>query len=70
LLWNHAWKLEDKPQQHLDKGYKLAGILSDGGFGIDIFIPKTAGIDAELLAMCAMYAVPAEPESVPGEHHE
>ena len=34
-------------------------ILNDDGFGIEIFIPKTKGIDADLLAMCAMYAEPA-----------
>lgn len=39
--------------------YEMVFILSDGGFGIDIFIPKTGGIDADLLAMCAEYAVPA-----------
>ncbi len=30
--------------------------------GVDIFIPKVAGIDAELLAMCAQFSTPA-PES-------
>jgi hypothetical protein len=34
-------------------------ILSDGGSGIATIIPKYPGIDADLLAMCAEYAVPA-----------
>ena len=39
--------------------YELVYVPSDGDFGIDIFIPKQQGIDPELLAMCAEYAVPA-----------
>ena len=39
--------------------YEMAFVLSDDGYGIEIFIPKIAGIDAELLAMCAQYATPA-----------
>jgi hypothetical protein len=36
--------------------YEMVFILNDDGFGITIFIPKTKGIDADLLAMCAIYA--------------
>ena len=39
--------------------FEMVFIISDDGYGIDIFIPKVAGIDAELLAMCAQYATPA-----------
>ena len=39
--------------------YEMVFVPGDGDFGIVIFIPKTAGIDAELLAMCAMYCTPA-----------
>ena len=39
--------------------YEMVFILNDDGFGISIFIPKTKGIDADLLAMCAIYAEPA-----------
>lgn len=39
--------------------YEMVFILNDEGFGIDIFIPKQEGIDTELLALCAEYAVPA-----------
>ena len=39
--------------------YEMVFILNDDGFGIDIYIPKQPGIDADLLAMCAEYAAPA-----------
>ena len=39
--------------------YEMAFVLSDDGYGIEIFIPKIAGIDAALLAMCAQHATPA-----------
>ena len=39
--------------------YEMVFILSDDGSGVSIFIPKTAGIDPELLSLCAAYAVPA-----------
>ena len=39
--------------------YEAVFIFSDDGFGIDLLISKAVGIDAELLAMCAKYAVPA-----------
>lgn len=39
--------------------FELVFVPGNGDFGIDIFIPKIAGIDPELLAMCAEYAVPA-----------
>ena len=39
--------------------YEMLFILNDEGFAIDIFIPKHSGINAELLALCAEYAVPA-----------
>ena len=39
--------------------YEMAFVLSDDGYGIEIFIPKSPGIDAALLAICAQYATPA-----------
>jgi hypothetical protein len=39
--------------------YEMVFIFNDEGFGVDIFIPKQSGIDTDLLAMCAEYAVPA-----------
>ena len=44
--------------------YEMVFVPGDGDFGIVIFIPKAAGIDADLLAMCALYCVPA-PEMTP-----
>lgn len=38
--------------------YEMVFIMGNG-YGIDIFVPKTEGIDAELLAMCAQFATPA-----------
>ena len=40
--------------------FELVFVSGDGDFGIVIFIPKTNGIDPELLAFCRHYAVPAE----------
>ena len=39
--------------------YEMVFVPSDGDSGIVIFIPKQDGIDADLLTMCAEYAVPA-----------
>ncbi len=39
--------------------YEMVFILNDEGFGIEIFIPKVKGIDADLLKMGVHYAVPA-----------
>ncbi len=42
--------------------YDTVFVLSDDGYGIEVFIPKTAGVDLELLAMCARFATPAPTE--------
>ena len=39
--------------------YEIVAILNDDGFGVALFVPKQAGIDPELLAMCARHAQPA-----------
>lgn len=39
--------------------YELVFVLSDDGFGIEVFIPKADGVDPALLAMCQLYAAPA-----------
>ena len=39
--------------------YEMVFILNDDGFGVTFFIPKSPGIDAELLSMCATFAVPS-----------
>jgi hypothetical protein len=43
--------------EHAD-WFELVFIVSDDGFGIEIFIPKSTDIP-ELLAMCQRYATPA-----------
>ena len=45
--------------EELDSCYEMVFVPSDGDFGIVIFIPKREGIDPDLLAVCAEYAVPA-----------
>ena len=45
--------------------YEMVFVPGDGDFGIVIFIPKAAGIDAELLAMCAMHSEPAPEMTTP-----
>ncbi|MBL0422383.1 hypothetical protein JI739_18690 [Ramlibacter sp. AW1] len=39
--------------------YEIVFVLSDDGYGVEVFVPKEEGIDQELLAMCAMHAVPS-----------
>ena len=39
--------------------YEMVFVIGDNGYGVDFFIPKTGGIDAELLALCARYAEPS-----------
>ena len=38
--------------------YEMLFIQSDEGHALVILVPKTSGIDADLLAMCAQYATP------------
>ncbi len=45
--------------EELDTCYEMVFVPGDGDFGIVIIIPKLAGIDPDLLAVCAEYAVPA-----------
>ena len=45
--------------------YEMVFIISDDGFGIEVFIPKAEGVDPDLLAMCQRYAVPAPAISAP-----
>ena len=39
-------------------------VLTDSGGGTSLFVPKHSGIDADLLALCARFAVPV-PEVTP-----
>ena len=45
--------------------YEIAYVLNDDGYAVALFVPKTEGVDPELLAMCATYAVPSEVPSEP-----
>ncbi len=36
--------------------YELVYVLSDDGFGLVVFVPKQAGMNPDLLSMCAAYA--------------
>ena len=49
--------------------FEAVFIFSDDGYGIDLLIPKLSDMDADLLAMCRKYAVPAEPEFASGARH-
>lgn len=39
--------------------FELLFVLSDDGYGVVVFIPKSEGIDPDLLAMCELHSVPA-----------
>ena len=39
--------------------YEAVFVLSDDGCGIALLVPKVAGIDASLLAICEQWATPA-----------
>jgi hypothetical protein len=39
--------------------YEFVIVMSDDGFGAEVFIPK-AGMDADLLALCQLHATPAQ----------
>ena len=39
--------------------YEAVFVLCDSGYGIVLLVPKVAGIDASLLAICEQWATPA-----------
>lgn len=43
--------------EELPTCYDMVFILSDDGYGLEVLIPKTDGIDQDLLAMCQRYAL-------------
>ena len=45
--------------------YEMVFILADSGFGINFLIPKSPGVDAELLKLCKTYADPALTDTTP-----
>jgi hypothetical protein len=46
--------------EELEHSFEIVFVLSDDGFGVEVFIPKDASIDRRLLAMCEAFAVPAQ----------
>lgn len=42
--------------------HELTFVIGDDGSGVLLFVPKAAGVDPELLAMCEAFAVPATTE--------
>jgi hypothetical protein len=50
-------------EEHADC-FELGFVLNDDGFFVALFVPKGEGVDAQLLAMCAQFAVPA-PDLMP-----
>lgn len=44
----------------IDAIYDMLFIIDDSGYGIELLIPKTDGVDAELLAMCVQFAKPKD----------
>ena len=40
--------------------YEMLFIISDSGYGIEVFIPKAEGIPDLLLVMCKRFAVPGK----------
>ena len=45
--------------------YELVFVLGDDGFGLEVFVPRAPGVDPDLLALCAAYAVPAAERGPP-----
>ena len=45
--------------------YDMVFILSDDGFGIELFIPKDEHIDADIIALCCKFAFKAEVQLPP-----
>ena len=41
--------------------YDIVFVLSDDGYGVEVFIEKIAGIDPDLIAMCQRYALEEAP---------
>ncbi len=46
--------------------FELVFVLSDDGYGVELFVPKAAGVDPELLAMCIQFTQSLGSASTPG----
>lgn len=40
--------------------FDLVFVLSDSGYGVEVFVPKSEGIPPELLDMCRRFALPGK----------
>lgn len=40
--------------------FEMVFVVSDDGYGVIVFIPKSVDADATLLAMCRQYAIPVQ----------
>jgi hypothetical protein len=45
--------------------FDIVFVLSDDGMGVELFVPKEAGIDPDLIGMCRMYSNKAPLEDAP-----
>lgn len=45
--------------------FEMVFVLSDDGYGVMVFIPKSANADTKLLAMCRQYAIPVQEPTSP-----
>ena len=45
--------------------FEMVFVISDDGYGIEVFIPKDSGIDPELLAVCAAGTAGLTPMKTP-----
>ena len=45
--------------------YEMVFVLSDDGYGVEVFIPKSERVDTRLLALCQRYAIPAQEPTEP-----
>jgi hypothetical protein len=45
--------------------FEMVFVLSDDGYGVIAFIPKSLDADATLLAMCRQYAIPVQESTSP-----
>ncbi len=45
--------------------FEMVFVLSDDGYGVVVFIPKSVDADSTLLAMCRQYAIPVQEPTSP-----
>lgn len=46
-------------ESHGEQLFEFVYVVSDSGYGYDVFIPNRPGLDPVLLSFCQTYAVPA-----------